>query len=548
MLKKLFAVLMALLMVFSLVGCSSTKADITKEENKGQGQYAGKTIILHTNDVHGGFSDLSEDDAGLEGYAAISSMKKHFEAKGATVILVDNGDYSQGSIYVSLNKGAAATDLMEKAGYDIVGLGNHEFDYGVESLKSIHEGKSYKVICANVFDGDKTLFDADCVVQVGDLKIGFFGMLTPETQTKVNPNYVKDLTFTNGQELFDVAQAEIDSLKKKSDLVICLGHLGVDAESIGHTSEDLYANTTGLDFIIDGHSHTQMSEGSHGEPIQSAGTKSAYIGVIIIDTATKKIERNLILPLINMDADEEVLDAAMGYMKQIDEDYGAVFASTEVTLVGEKALVRSQETNLGDLITDAMIWEVLKAGSIEVPDENLIAVTNGGGIRASIQATGVTMKDINTVLPFGNTLAVDYCTGAELLEALEASTYAVPDTLGGFPQVAGIQFTVYSSRPFDAAELYPDSTYYKPGAIQRVKINSINGKPFDENATYAIVTNNFMAAGGDTYYAFKKAYDEGRGFDTGMVLDEVVIDYVTNELGGKIGAQYAEPQGRIIIK
>ena len=552
--KKLLSLLLALLMVFALVGCSTEKQGtvetITLEENKGAGKYAGKTIILHTNDIHGGFIESSDADGGLEGYAAVAAAKKHFEDWGATVILVDDGDFSQGSIYVSLNHGAAATDLMSQAGYDIVGLGNHEFDYGVDSLKSIFEGRNFKVLCSNVFEGENTLFDSEAIVKVGDLKVGFFGLLTPETQTKVNPNYVQGLTFTEGQDLYDVAQKEADLLHSEADLVICLGHLGVDSESMGQRSEDVYANTTGIDFIIDGHSHTMMEAGSNGEPIQSTGTKAQYIGVIVIDNKTKAIERNFLYGLNNIEADIPVLDSVQNYMMEIDERYGAVFANTEITLEGEKALVRSQETNLGNLVADAMIWETLKAGSIEVPDENLVAVTNGGGIRATIGgAGGVTMKDINTVLPFGNTLAVDYCSGAELLEALEASTYAVPDTLGGFPQVAGIEFTVDSSIPFDAGEEYPDSTYCKPNSIKRVTIQSINGNPFDENATYAVVTNNFCAAGGDTYYAFKRAYDEGRGFDTGMVLDEVVVDYITNALGGKItAAQYAGPEGRITIK
>ena len=554
MLKKLCVVLMSLMMVFALVGCSSNEsgkvATITKEVNKTAGKYAGKTLVLHTNDMHGGFINPGDIDGGLEGYAAVAAAKKHFEDWGATVILVDDGDYSQGSIYVSLNKGAAATDLMDKAGYDIVGLGNHEFDYGVDSLKSIFEGKNFKVLCSNVFQEDgTTLFDSEQIVKVGDLKVGFFGLETPETQTKVNPNYVKGLTFTEGQDLYDVAQKEVDLLKTEADLVICLGHLGVDEESKGQRSTDLYANTTGIDFIIDGHSHTMMEAGENGEPIQSTGTKGQYVGVIVIDNATKKIERNFLYGLNNIEADTAVLDSAMNYMKEIDAEYGAIFANTEITLVGEKALVRSQETNLGDLIADAMIWETLKVGSIDVPDENLVAVTNGGGIRATIKEGGVTMKDINTVLPFGNTLAVDYCTGAELLEALEASTYAVPETLGGFPQVSGIEFTIDSSIPFDAGEEYPDSTYCKPNSIKRVSIQSINGKAFDENATYAVVTNNFCAAGGDTYYAFKKAYDEGKGFDTGMVLDEAVMDYITNQLGGKItAADYGEVKGRIIIK
>lgn len=550
-LKRVSLVLVAIMMVFSLAACSSKVETIEKEENKVEGPYTGKTVILHTNDIHGGFIPNPDDeeatDGGLEGYATVSYVKKDFESKGATVILVDDGDYSQGSIYVSLNKGAAAAELMNEVGYDIVGLGNHEFDYGVDQLKSNFEGKNYKVLCSNVFNGDETLFDSEVVVKVGKLKIGFFGLLTPETQTKVNPNYVKELTFTEGQDLYEVAQKEADLLKDEADIVICMSHLGVDAESAGNTSEDVYANTTGIDFIIDGHSHTVMTTGSNGEPIQSTGTKTQNIGVIVIDNATKAIEQNYLLETNIMAPDTEILDSAEAIMSEIDTNYGTIFANTDVDLDGTKEIVRSEETNLGDLVADAMLYEVLKAGSIDVDDANVVVVTNGGGIRASIATGGISMKDINSVNPFGNTVAVDYVTGAELLEILEASTYCTPETIGGFPQVAGINFTIDTTVEYDAGEEYPDSTYAKPNSIKRVTIQSINGNDFDENATYAVITNNFCAAGGDTYYALKAAYDAGNGFDTGIALDEAVVDYITNALGGKITTDYAEPQGRITI-
>ena len=550
--KKLSVVLVALLMVVTLAGCQkSNLLTIEKEENKAEGPFAGKTIILHTNDVHGGFipePDAEEpEDGGLEGYAAVSTIKKDFESKGANVILVDDGDFSQGSVYVSLNKGNAAANLMNEVGYDIVGLGNHEFDYGVDALKSNFEGKNFKVICSNVFEGDKTLFDSEVVVKVGKLKIGFFGLLTPETQTKVNPNYVNGLTFTEKEDLYQTAQKEVDLLSKEVDLTICLAHLGDDAESIGNRSADVYANTTGIDFIIDGHSHSTITSGENGEPIQSTGTKCANVGVIIIDNATKAIESNYLIETKVIEADSAILDSSIAVMSKIDADYGAVFANSDVDLNGVKEDVRSRETNMADLVTDAMLWGVLKDGSLDVADDMVVAVTNGGGIRSSISKGGVTMKDVNAVLPFGNTLAVDYITGTELLEALEASTYATPETLGGFPQVAGMKFTIDTTKEFDQGEEYPDSTYFAPKSIVRVTIDEVNGKPFDANATYAVVTNNFTAAGGDTYYAFKRAYDAGNGFDTGIVLDEIVAQYITEKLGGKITSDYAEPQDRISI-
>ena len=191
-----------------------------------------------------------------------------------------------------------------------------------------------------------------------------------------------------------------------------------------------------------------------------------------------------------------------------------------------------------------MIWKVMQnKEGLTVDADHVVAITNGGGIRAAIKPGDVTKKDINTVLPFGNTVAVIYVTGAELLEALEASTYSLP--VGGFPQVAGINFTLSTAVAYDAnAETYPASTYYGPKSINRVVINSINGKEFKADDTYAVVTNNFVAGGGDTYYAFAAASAQ---FDTGIPLDEAVMEYVTTELKGVIGAQYAAPQGRILM-
>ena len=152
---------------------------------------------------------------------------------------------------------------------------------------------------------------------------------------------------------------------------------------------------------------------------------------------------------------------------------------------------------------------------------------------------------MNTVLPFGNTITVVYVTGSELLEALEASTYCTPTAVGGFPQVAGIEFTVDTSKAYDSnAETYPASTYYGPASINRVTINSVNGNAFDESATYAVITNDFMAAGGDTYYAFASSDNK---FDTGIPLDEAVMSYITEYLGGVVGEDYAAPKGRIHV-
>ena len=532
--RKFLSVLLAMAMVLSL-SVTSFAADTDSEA---KAEMAGKTVILHTNDVHGA----------IEGDAYITALKADYEAKGAEVILVDAGDYSQGEVYVSDTKGLDAVEMMNVTGYDVVTLGNHEFDYGYAQLKENMTKADFKILCANVYGEDGIpIFDANYTYTTkSGVKIGFFGMETPEAQTKANPALIKGLKFDT--DLKAVAEKQLEALKD-DDVVIALSHLGVDDSSKPYTSYDLYNAAKGIDFIIDGHSHSVMTKGKNGEPIQSTGTKFANIGVIVIDDASKKIESNSLYEIKEDTAkDAAVAAAAQKIIDRIDKEYGAVFAKSKVELNGAKAPNgnRDGETNNGDLITDAMLWKVMQnKEGLTVNEDHVVAITNGGGIRAAIKAGDVTKKDIKTVLPFGNTIEVIYVTGTELLEALEASTFCVPESIGGFPQVSGISYTISTGAVYDAnAETYPASTYYGPKSINRVTINSINGKDFKLGDTYAVVTNNFSAAGGDTYYAFKAATAK---FDTGVPLDEAVMEYVTKELKGVIGEQYAAPQGRILM-
>ena len=532
--RKFLSVLLAMAMVLSL-SVTSFAADTDSEA---KAEMAGKTVILHTNDVHGA----------IEGYAYITALKADYEAKGAEVILVDAGDYSQGEVYVSDTKGLDAVEMMNVTGYDVVTLGNHEFDYGYAQLKENMTKADFKILCANVYGEDGTpIFDANYTYTTkSGVKIGFFGMETPEAQTKANPALIKGLKFDT--DLKAVAEKQLEALKD-DDVVIALSHLGVDDSSKPYTSYDLYNAAKGIDFIIDGHSHSVMTKGKNGEPIQSTGTKFANIGVIVIDDASKKIESNSLYEIKEDTAkDAAVAAAAQKIIDRIDKEYGAVFAKSKVELNGAKAPNgnRDGETNNGDLITDAMLWKVMQnKEGLTVNEDHVVAITNGGGIRAAIKVGDVTKKDIKTVLPFGNTIEVIYVTGTELLEALEASTFCVPESIGGFPQVSGISYTISTGAVYDAnAETYPASTYYGPKSINRVTINSINGKEFKANDTYAVVTNNFCAEGGDTYYAFAAATSK---FDTGVTLDMAVMDYITKELKGVIGEQYAAPQGRILM-
>ena len=514
--------------------------------------YTGKTIILHSNDVHGQ----------IDGYAYIAGLRTYLESLGAEVILADSGDFSQGSIYVSSTKGAAAVEMMSAAGYDIVTLGNHEFDFGYEQLVENLSKATFTTICASITldETGETAFPASAVVTTpGGLKIGFVGVETPETVTKVHPGLVSMITFAAFDKLYETTQKAVDEVRADADLVIGLFHLGMDAESKinAYRSIDTLAKVSGIDFVIDGHSHYVMTAGQNGEPIQSTGTKFANIGVIVIDNETKAIEDHFLIPtFLNSDLlsfkhiDETVQAKAQEITARVDEEYNAVFATSEVVLNGEKAPGnRTEETNLGDLITDAMVWSVVKEGGIEqVEPSHVVGITNGGGIRATIGIGDVTKKDINTVLPFGNTVAVVYVTGAEMLEALEASTFCTPDSVGGYPQTSGIRWTLDTKKAYNQGAVYTldgkESSYFAPASIKRVTINGINGEPFDPNATYAVVTNNFCAAGGDTYNIFARSESS---FDTGIPMDEVVMEYVSEVLNGVITAEaYGQPRGSAI--
>ena len=535
--KKLLSLLLVIAMIFALAVPAFAEGETPS--------MAGKTVIVHSNDVHGA----------IAGYANIAALAAEYESQGAKVIVADAGDFSQGKVEVSSNKGLNAVKMMNAAGYDIATLGNHEFDYGYAQLKENLKEATFSTICCNILDENgKPAFEGSKVFDIDGLKVGFIGVNTPESQTKANPALIKGLTWLAGNDMVKAVQAEADKLKADgTDVIVVLSHLGVDSESKPNRSTDLWAGLTGVDFIIDGHSHTVMEKGDNNEPIQSTGTAFENVGVIVIDNATKKIEKNMLVKVTEDSAkDEAVAKAAQDITDAINAEYGTVFAKSEVELNGDRSYNtktdlygnRDGETNLGDLITDSMVWSVKKTGGVTVDEKNIVAVTNGGGIRAAIKAGDITKKDVNTVLPFGNTIAVVYVTGAELLEALEASTYCSPDSaIGGFPQVSGINYTVDASKAYDANDTtYPGSTYYGPKTINRVTIDSINGQAFDAKATYAVITNNFLAAGGDTYYAFASATAQ---FDTGIPLDEALMDYITTELKGTIGEQYKAPQGRV---
>lgn len=544
--------------------------------------YTGKTVILQSNDVHGA----------LDGYQYIAGLKNELEKRHAHVILVDSGDFIQGSIYVSEDKGASAISLVNECGYDYITIGNHEFDYGTEQMLGDLSGldTNTKILCSNLRNNDTGAceFEENSIYRVNDdLKIGFYGVLSDSTQTTCLPGNITGMGFQNKAAMYSTLNNGIDSMEEDgADVIIGIAHFGVDKLGSSDTSMELYAGTKDSIgpagavltkdeiakkyLILDGHSHTVMTEGKGGEPIMSTGTKFMNVGVVVINNTTESIDDHFLYRLRETDStsapylkglpsDDQIKTKAENIIKQVDEKYNQVIASSEVELNGNKVMKilddgtiirgnRDGETNLGDLGTDALMWYVtVKDTSAQLDPDNTVALYNGGSIRAGISKGNVARKDVLTVMPFGNTICIISIKGSKLLEALEASMYAAPSVLGGFPQISYMEISLDESAEYIADdEPYPGSTYYGPKEINRIKSVKIHGKELDPEKTYNVVTNNFVAAGGDTYYAFTEA----EVIDTGISDEDVVEQFLKDETGlnGKIRASdYGAPLGRIII-
>lgn len=531
----------------------------------------GKVVILHTNDTHG--ADLDEEGTSF-GMAGVAQLKKDFEAAGADVLLVSAGDSIMGKPLVSADQGKSAIEFMNAAGYDAMTVGNHELDFGIDNLKALAKDADFPILCADMTteaDG-KTVFDSNKIFEIGGVKVGVFGLATPETLTKADASKMPGITFPQTDKLYAVAQAQVDELNKAgADLIVCLGHLGIDDESIGNRSIDVCEHVDGIDLFIDGHSHSTTADiiakvGDtnvvNGAKIVSTGTALANVGVVIYDQETGTLTDELVPAASYTKTDADVAKLVDDRNTAVDKVYGEKIATTEVDLNGSRSGgaatdpvtkaemtfpegegVRTTETNLGDFAADAILWQARQT----LGEENVdAALTNGGGIREALAKGDISKKSLLAVFPFGNTVATIDVTGAQLLEALEAATCTTPEAIGAFPQVSGIEFTLNTGVPYVNGTQYANSTYYAPANPgSRVTISTVNGEAFDPAATYTIATNDFTAKGGDTYGVFKIA---GGWKDVGVSLEDALINYTTEELDGTITAeQYGEPAGRITI-
>ena len=303
--KKFLSVLLALAMIFSLT--VTVSADETK------GEMDGYVVVLHTNDVHGAIS----------GYAKVAALKKAYEAEGAYVLLMDAGDFCQGDPTVSVSQGKTAVELMNMAGYDVTTLGNHEFDYGYDNLVNLSKEAKFPIVAANVLYQGKVAFNANQIFTTpSGVKIGVFGLETPETATKAHPAKIKGVTILGDKSMFDCAQAQVDSLKADGcDYIICLGHLGIDKESLGNRSTDLLNVVDGIDVFIDGHSHSTMKDiaevtDKDGKDIAYTAEQKDGVLTVIRDNSLQKEPTVGQVPLVSGEIAED-LTSYYAYSEQV---------------------------------------------------------------------------------------------------------------------------------------------------------------------------------------------------------------------------------------
>lgn len=526
---------------------------------EGSGSEDGKIAILHTNDVHCAVDQEKNEDGSVSamGYAAVAAYKAETEALYGeeNVTLVDAGDAIQGGSLGTLSDGAYLVEIMGQVGYDLAVPGNHEYDYGMENFLTLAEEAPFSYLSCNFTDmeGNPVLDDYE-IISYGDVDVAYVGITTPESFSKSTPAYFQDengnyiYSFAqgnSGQDLYDTVQKTVDeALDDGADYVVAVGHLGNGGITPEWTSKAVIENTTGIDVFIDGHSHetyTETVEDEEGEPVvlTQTGTKLANMGKIVIDTDTDEITAELVNGYEQQD--EETASFIADIEAEFAEVLQEVVAVSEVDLTtldpdtGERA-VRRAETNLGDLCADAY----------RIIGEADVAFVNGGGIRADIAAGDVTYEDIINVHPFGNELCVAEVTGQEILDALEMGAMNYPEENGGFLHVSGMTYTIDASVP-SSVVTNAEGEFVEVSGEYRVKDVTVGGEPLNTEKTYTLASHNYMLkSGGDGYSMFR---DNTILRDSVMLDNEVLINYITETLGGVIGEEYADPrgEGRITI-
>lgn len=521
-------------------------------------------VILYTNDVH------CAVDADI-GYAGLAAYKNWIEQKTDYVTLVDCGDALQGDAIGTVSKGEYLVDIMNYIGYDFAVLGNHEFDYGMQQLSELMAKSSAQYLGCNINyigSGESAVsaLKAYEIVEYGKVKVAFIGVLTPESIVKSTPSYfmdesgqlVYDFYGNSGEQLYTQVQKTVDECRDQgADFVVALAHLGNDEQSEPFSSVDLIKSTSGIDVVLDGHSHSVIpcdvviDKDGNKVLLSSTGTGLTNIGQLVI-TPSGNISTGLIGDYPDSESKTETFIKEI--QSQYESDLNRVVAQTEVklTTTSDSAvrLIRNRETNLGDFCADAYRYIA----------EADIGFANGGGIRADIDAGDITYGDIISVHPYGNTLCVAEVTGQEILDALEmASRSVLLETSdrenavgenGGFLQVSGLKYTVDTSIE-STVQVDESGMFLSCGENRRVKDVMVLGDdgeyvPLDPQKTYTLASHNYLIKqGGDGINMFM---DNKLILNEGMLDYQVLITYITENLDGIVGEEYSTAQGRIIIE
>jgi len=495
--------------------------------------------ILHINDFHSRFDPITgsdsncdaETDAAGECFGGIARLKTiiddtrgKLEGDGANVLLLSAGDNFQGSLYYTTYKSKVVSDFFNQMGFDVVATGNHEFDDGPEEFMKFIEAADFPIIGGN-FDvtRDENLrgkIKGSIVLDVGGERIGIIGATTEDTPDIASPG--PDVEFTDVIQYVRGASEALDAAG--IDKIILLSHIGYTVDM------NLAASLPLVDVIVGGHSHTLLSntaEGAAGPyptmvtnpdgvevPVVQANQYGKYLGDIAItwddNGVVTKAEGEPFLIDASVKGNEDFKTQLAELAGPIEDMTSTVIGTATDKLEGSREICRAMECSMGNLLADAILDRVADQGAT-------IAFQNGGGIRASIDAGEITVGDVLTVLPFSNTLATVQISGADVIEALENGVSDVENGAGRFAQVAGLKYSFDLSQP----------------AGSRVSDVLVKGEgdewvPIDEDATYTIVTNNYVRGGGDGYGTFAEGDNP---YDFGPPLEEVVADYIAKQGG-----------------
>ena len=551
--KKLLACFLALTLLLIAPALAEETAPVFQQD----------VVILFTSDVHCGVESNF-------GYAGLALVRDAYERAGNHVLLVDNGDSIQGEPVGTMTSGEANIKLMNAVGYDIATMGNHEFDYGMDRFFELTKMADFPYISCN-FNKDGELQFAPYVIKEFDgVKIAFVGISTPKTLTSSTPKYFQDengnfiygfFEDETGEKLYAAVQKAVDDARAEgAQFVIAMAHLGNEDECKPYTYADVIANTTGINAMLDGHSHdTNHVEmrNKDGETVlrQGCGTKMQGIGYLKIAAEDGAMDAGVMLwncadfnatELYNLDTD--VTKAVSEATDELNAALAEVVAKTDVDLTindptaakddgSPVRIIRNAETNLGDLCADAYRY-------VSGAD---VAFVNGGGIRVSIKAGDITRNDILKVHPFGNALCVCEATGQQILDALELSVSSMPGEYGGFLQVSGLTFEVDTSIP-SGVKRDEKNMFVGVEGDRRVSNVLVGGEPIDPEKTYTVASHNYLLHnGGDGYTIFQNCTFTQESV---MLDNQVLITYITEGLNGVVGEQYANPygEGRITAK